>query len=159
MLAAYQASSSCCVSIVYVSASSDIVVSELSLLVKKNLLHTFRDSTYNRTSFYVTGCDDHHGAVECIASIDCDCRRRRRWWWSSSSHCYYCFFIHIYWCDVVYHDLYHIYSHDIMIVIVVNTMLYNRVKATSELIGSHSQLLSLPYWNRSRHSRGCPEAM
>ena len=54
-------------------------------------------------------------------------------------------FIHIYCCDVVYHDLYHIYSHDIMIVMVVNTMLYNRVKAISELIGSHSQLLSLPY--------------
>ena len=53
--------------------------------------------------------------------------------------------IHIYCCDVVYHDLYHIYCHDIMIVIVVNTMLYNRVKATSEWIGSHSQLLSLPY--------------
>jgi len=56
------------------------------------------------------------------------------------------FFIHIYWCDVVYHDLYHIYSHDIMIDIMEgNTMLYNRVKAISELIGSHSQLLSLPY--------------
>ena len=40
------------------SVSSDRVVSELSLLVKNNLLHTFRDATYNRTSFYVTGCDD-----------------------------------------------------------------------------------------------------
>ena len=68
-------------------------------------------------------------------------------------------FIHVYWCDVVYHDLYHIYSHDIMIEMVVNTMLYNRIKAISELIGSHSQLLSLPYYHRSRHSRGCPEAM
>ncbi len=55
------------------------------------------------------------------------------------------FFIHIYWCYVVYHDLYHIYSHDIMIVMEGNTMLYNRVNAISELIGSHSQLLSLPY--------------
>ena len=54
-------------------------------------------------------------------------------------------FIHIYCCDVVYHDLYHIYKHNIMIVIVVNTMLYNRVKAISEWICSHSQLLSLPY--------------
>lgn len=44
-----------CLCIVYISVSQPKVVNQLKSIVQNNLLHTFEDQTYNRTSFYISG--------------------------------------------------------------------------------------------------------